>query len=830
MLIYQTLKKCLDEISKSLESVKAETEVSHSINLEPLFFQCISVIFIDDTVEDNNILSSSSNIFYQTFRISIETTVENVIDSCLLLWERVEDQEKFELYIIKGEKRENVKKSYKINDLFKVPKLQIKSAQFILCTKEAKFNYEDIITKKNNKNQNIEVNAFRDDHDNHYIKFITHLCGVTRDVDESYQRLKDNDDIKNQKKDNEFTWNRKTFIAFLQKGILYVIFLLFFIFSFLGINQHKDPYKNYIDVTILKTILFGDDNLVSGQKGLTSEEYLNLLENIAGLYTYDTENSNFKLINMMRLTLYRSQIKTCDSDYINYFNSVYKDKELICYKYKYEDKVESGSHVYPYFENGEYEKDSTICNPEDIQNNYFIYSTQQTETETKSKNYIGSCEEDFLFYLSNIFRVFKTENFEIDPIFLESSRGVFKGQINKNDINSYNSIDIFLTVNFVNKAVVRKVIDIFSKEGLFDLVSQKASTLSYAFYSTITKRYYYVGILFEHTGTRVEIGDFKIIPFYPNLKTKENGKLIYVLDIFRLLFAIAIVILAVKTIYDKIQEIKQKNQERRGVLSHITNVDEISLCKEIISSLFTLDLVLDILIFIFYVIIFSIKSKLYLDLSKVEILSTVGNELDSFYQLNAYEYYTQAHANENLSIYEGILSLLILLKLIALIAYYRRSDNFLVYIKHSITKIFPYFAFLLILLLFFAIYSNILWGDVDKVFSSYSSAFLATLLLSISHFPSPSDCKAKEIYSVVFYFLFFIIIIFFMISSLPSMLIESYRLTSLRLGNSYSIRQAKLFRIKEKELQNNANQDEKDITKNTLKASNSISKSNINYK
>lgn len=831
ILVYKTLKKRLDEISKSLEKVEPFPEVKDSLILEPLFFQCISVIFIDDSVEDNTLMGSSSdsNFFYQTFRICNETRAKDVIDSCLLLWERSEDQEEFELYIIDGEKREKVEKDIKINNLFKVTKLQIKSAQFILCTRDAKFNYEDLFTNQKNANQKIVVNPFRDDHDNHYIKFISRLSGVARDVDETFQRLK-NEDNENRKEkiDNKFNRNKFTSSSFLQKGILYIIFFLFFIFSFLAVDQLKDPYKDYIDTNIIKTILFGNDYLAKAQKGLTSTEYLDLLETIIGFYTYDTKNPNFKLVNLMRLTLYHSQIKTCNYDYITFFASVGEDKDLICYKYKYEDAADGVSNYYPYFENGEYERDTSICSQEDLQNDkYFVYSALQTETD--NKNYISSCD-DFASYLSNIFRSFKTENLQIDPIFLESTRGIFKGQINKNDINAYNSIDIFLTVSFINKAVVRKIIDILSKESLFDLVSQKASTLSYAFYSTITERYYYIGILFEHTGARVKIGDLKIIPFYPNLKSKGNGKLIYILDIFSLLFAIAIIILAIKRIYDTFQEIKQESQKKMKIASQMTNFDEVNIYKELISSLFTIDLVLDILIFIFYVIIFSIKSsKLYLDLAKVEILSTIGNDLDSYYQLNAYEYYTQAHANETLCIYEGILSLLILLRLIALIAYYERSDNFLVFIRHSIKKLFPYFAILLLLLFFFSIYSNILWGDVDKSFSSYSSAFLSTLLLSISHFPSPLTYKAKEIYSVVFYFLFFIIIIFFMSSSLPGMLIESYRITSLKVGNSYSIRQAKLFRIEEKKAQTTTKHDEKVATKNTLNVSNNFSKS-INYK
>ena len=68
-----------------------------------------------------------------------------------------------------------------------------------------------------------------------------------------------------------------------------------------------------------------------------------------------------------------------------------------------------------------------------------------------------------------------------------------------------------------------------------------------------------------------------------------------------------------------------------------------------------------------------------------------------------------------------------------------------------------------------------------------------------------------------------------MSSSLPGMLIESYRITSLKVGNSYSIRQAKLFRIEEKKAQTTTKHDGKDATKNTLNVSNNFSKS-INYK
>ena len=133
-----------------------------------------------------------------------------------------------------------------------------------------------------------------------------------------------------------------------------------------------------------------------------------------------------------------------------------------------------------------------------------------------------------------------------------------------------------------------------------------------------------------------------------------------------------------------------------------------------------------------------------------------------------------------------------------------------------------YFIIFIILILFFSIYVNLLLGNHIESFAFYSSSFLLTLSLSISHI-SKGIFNASENYIVVLIFFFFVIIIFFTINAFTGVYIECYRLTALRKGNIFDSRISKEIRKaeqREEQMKINA-------TANTFGSNKDSSKMNI---
>ena len=142
----------------------------------------------------------------------------------------------------------------------------------------------------------------------------------------------------------------------------------------------------------------------------------------------------------------------------------------------------------------------------------------------------------------------------------------------------------------------------------------------------------------------------------------------------------------------------------------------------------------------------------------------------------------------------------------------------------SITKVLSLFIFYIILIIFFAIFCQILFGSTSEQFTKYSIALLTTLEFSSSHFNTniftPSSYQEK--YQVVFMFLLFIFVIYFFISSFFGIYLESYRLNSLKHGNTYEMRIIERLKKIEKEddiienVETDSNEEKKRLSSNKV--------------
>ena len=145
---------------------------------------------------------------------------------------------------------------------------------------------------------------------------------------------------------------------------------------------------------------------------------------------------------------------------------------------------------------------------------------------------------------------------------------------------------------------------------------------------------------------------------------------------------------------------------------------------------------------------------------------------------------------------ECSLCICLLLRIFTIICKFTRFKNFSKYIKLSLIKILPYFIFLVIILLFFSIFAQILFGPLNHTYVDYPSSFFSTLLFSIGHFQKNiiNPFTTHVNYQVVFTFLFFIIIVYFQLYSYFGIYIETYRINSLKHGNCFDIRMMRRLR------------------------------------
>ena len=348
---------------------------------------------------------------------------------------------------------------------------------------------------------------------------------------------------------------------------------IFFIFSFLSICELKDPNQNYIEYTILKAILENNNEGNSDKKKEGIEN--DIVKRLEPLLYDGNFTKNFKLVSMTRFSFYKANIKKCNDDY-NTFNNQSK-----CYKAYY--KNSDNSLIY----DSKYEKMNASKSVD-----YFIYSSVNNDTDF---NYVKIFNETRLkAYSDSVYRGFDMQNYEVENTKIKGNYGTYDGR---------NSADLFIPLNLINKEVLILILDM-SKDSFLDFSnqSQKAIVVDFTLYSIFSKKYFYIYLLYENSiSVETSKPDISIIPFYPDLKQTENGKLIFILDILRLIFIIIFFIIRVKEVYDELMLNYELQKHQK-------------LARSGLSIIFSADLILDLGLIVIYIsdfvlIIYIIKQK-----------------------------------------------------------------------------------------------------------------------------------------------------------------------------------------------------------------------------
>ena len=781
--IYNKLKDQLDGILRNLSQPKSSQQENAKIISNPPCFQCISITFLDaqttytgTTNQKNNDLI---NRYQQSFRITQDTTVEKLKQCALELWDKLDTKpEHYQLLYIDDKSFPRFDDSndiFKVNDLFLRKKSQIKIPQLLLV-------HESLIDKTNNS---LFINYFLDDDKGKMIPinkktesetfnaFIRHFSGVVQYINKKYTYLKNQDIMEskngNDKKESYYLRESKCqdFLKLLRNSS-FIWFILLFIFSLLNLIAYNKVYKHFIGVqTIQKIFGFGEtDNATT------------FLENKLSQFCFN-ESTYFKPINKIRFTFYLNSEKECNKNFQNVKpttkcnKSEYKE-EISSFPFK-TDSIEKC--LKGYFNGTENEDNPNDNEPNDNDTNNYD-TNEDTETPkiyALNNSSSNSNNSSLITYAINIIKTLSSSESTLNKNHFEGYYGTYHGKsINDNS----NTIDMLFSLSHVSEGFLTKFLDVLdnSEPLLFNSNTTKAISTSMTLYDSISETYYYIGMLFELDSKTNPI-DTKIIPFYPNLKNDlPKGKMIYILDIFRLILVIILLGLTIYNLYFKLSE---QNKKTKNSLNYL----------HFLGKAFNLSVILDILLFIFVVLAFDRKRRyLYQDDS---FFGELTPDSEQFLHLPEREYYPIAHSYELSLIYESIVFILLFLRVIPFFSFYSRIKMILHYLRLALVKISVYFLIYIILIIFFAIYAHVLIGTQKQDYSNYSSSLLFVLLLSLSHYDLVIFETSDQNYMVVFMFLFYIIVVFFVMSSFFGIIIESYRLSALKFGNNYSMRFSK---------------------------------------
>ena len=747
-MIYQTLRKRLEEISRSLTEVESFPEQKFVYNDDPIHFQCICVFFVEFDIKEN--------YKTQTFRIARTTKVIDIIEAGLKLWDSFEYIKEYRLHLLDTDTMRTLDENDTINALFKSNKSQMKSAKFLLAPRGCKINMSELEVEDEGSNA-INVGQVINQNVKYY-DFIKRFAGVAKFIQSKFAVLKEEE--LDQEKEPQKKKNKISLFSFILYIINTVFFFLFLIFSIFTVCKIKNPFMLYFDITILKSLLSGSSYLTG------NDVIIDVLSKLDPFIM--NKNENYKLLSMTRFSFYQAKEKQCDEDYVKKMNP----EEKICYETFY--KKEDAASVYDneYIVNKEYENYLSNCDGKCSmyfynKNESVLYSNDNADIVAMYKKYL---EE-------SVFKGFFLNNFDIDGVDISGDYGTYKGTRN---------VDIFLNINLINSDFINWILRQMNNAGYFDTGTLKAFIVDFSFYGLNSNYYYYVYLLYEQTGSSI-VGTYKIIPFYPNLKEIQCGETIYVLDIIRVILVIVLFLVRLKTIYDLIIKNSELAKERKP-------------SKSVVSIILSFNMLLDLAIFVIYISAFALKINfLYNKASSVEkFIPGVVNDTtaSSFDSMGAMEYYDIAHNYEIVVMLECALIICLLLRLFGYFGEFTRFFNFTKYIQISLTKVIPSFIFFIAIILFFAVFAQILFGNYQKNFTEYSSALLSTIIFTIGHFQisSFSPSTTRERYQIVFVFLSFFLVIYYFVSSFFGTYQEAYRLNSLKHGNIYEMRAIRLLK------------------------------------
>lgn len=285
--------------------------------------------------------------------------------------------------------------------------------------------------------------------------------------------------------------------------------------------------------------------------------------------------------------------------------------------------------------------------------------------------------------------------------------------------------------------------------------------------------------------------------FLPNVYLLNNGNLLLILDVLRLIFAILIFLFSLKQFF-----------EQKAKL-HATEININSYLRLI----FQPQMITTLIVLILYLLSFGTKlTKLNNDVSPyfgtdpTQDYRSVLTQVNILH-FNLKEFFPMVNNFRFNIITETILIFALFARLIFFVGAYKRISIFFSYVFFSIKNLLMFILILVLFFIFFTIFANNLWGPEIKEFRDFSGALASVLMMSIGHFYAGIFLTSHRLWNLLFALLFFLTIIYFILHSFVGIYLEAYRLSSLRDGYSYYERVED--EVEEKKVEENNKEEQK---------------------
>lgn len=760
----------------------------------------------------------------QTFRVNHNTTPAIVYQHSVLFWKLPNDNNYYKLYFIDHELsliELNQMQMNTVLDTFIKQNSNMRRLLFVLASKNAVFNKDELgkLLLKGNKNESSQVEK-KESINKSIQRFFKYFTGQGEYMEETYLKLKKEDFLKKKNKNNieieDYSFGISTITRILSFMFLPLIMLTFLVLTIYGLFNLRPESLVYMNTQSVKSLINLNNTLISNSSSISSSSYwsfqqksnddqisfLNFDEFINNLlFSFDNFFPESKIGGIGK------------SEEIIYFASSlrlghYYVKEKTCNNEKSNSNTPENSST-------SNSTSSSLSNSTSKQKCYpILYNLNTQNTETIQYNFINSIVDRELKSLEKLSKdtflkkyYIRKANSNLNALDTNDPQSTFREYIQYilstwsetksnqkfsyegrlGDYSGYGN-SIYISLPDINIEVYRFIIDkvLRNNKEIFMNGALRGFYQSFTILNYQSRRYYYISILYEFNHfNKISLPDIKVTQFKPEIFNGSPYESIMIMDIFRLVFSIILFISAIRTYYIQYKALKNRS---------MSNLFLIGLNPKFI---------LPLIIFILYIIVFSIKfSSLntspndYLSQTSISKTFHTKSIQDNYFLVKYYLYV--------ITLDSFILLLLISMTLV-LQENILRFEIFFSYIFQSI-KTYLLFIFMLIFIyISFAIYANVLFGYESNIFRDFEASLIAILLVSSGHSKyfsslindnsSVSILEWKTFYITIFVFF----LLFLFLSSFLGIYYLAYRIVSIREKPLYSER-----------ILNSINEDEKE--------------------
>ena len=135
------------------------------------------------------------------------------------------------------------------------------------------------------------------------------------------------------------------------------------------------------------------------------------------------------------------------------------------------------------------------------------------------------------------------------------------------------------------------------------------------------------------------------------------------------------------------------------------------------------------------------------------------------------------------------------------------------YFYKSAANLCLFFFIFMVFIFAFAVFSHNVWGSQNSDFSTFESSLVNFILSTVGIYNLSNLSRSNPLLSLILIFLIFLLMIYFFMSTFSGILIESYRLTSLKDGHPYDMR--KSSEVTNRKNRNSSHQSYTEVNTNT---------------